>query len=1002
VTAMEEGANAGENGGEHLMGQDGNGEQSPPVQQHEHGVHANEDGGAAGILPAVHSNGNAAEDVAMAVNGNEGIRKRKLSISDEMDGSHDMARPSKIQSRDRPMDTSELVSLTPSATEILRRDSIESRTSLSDLERTRSVESARSPSGGDKFELPRPLTNSPRTSFIAPGHQLGRTGSSSNNSIFTRTTSGGTKLISMSFSRTASAAIESLLTPERTSSDPKSRLAGLLGKIKFDFTSTQEKILIEAFKCEDCCDETTTCHQIRAVYDAFHLSWDGAHPCKSYHETGRDDDGPKGNLLSVSDLTATVRKCEFGDEFLFLLVENLKVLPNLNPNALTFGAKEFMVAFAQTLKSAAPDRRMHYHRAVGRMFGIEKTHQRFRFKKFLYAFLADNLAVITHPICIIQSLLPKSKTRLFQIMSDACWLPLPYNQYRDFQWYLMKLWLPSCMSLGLYLYYSEYMTNISIVESMGPIVLYQLVGLIVATISAFEHRGLVMRRKYVLTGESKQEDLRAMFAFRAHTPEGHVVERIGLIADLCTPASQFKYLARILSCAMGLLHFLVPILRRVYNYYMTSSSSRQRSQEGQCFSGGWEWTEVLGPTCTDAERRSVAWNLLFGGDHYLHAFVTLPAAAVAGYLVYRLLFITFDIFYNDLAFYYKLKLFRASTTPGYYLTYRRKWLRTVRSDKALQERVGRWDGRGFMPFLSLQEEKDLILWCRIRQLLIDSCGGFKSAQRDVVFTYMMFVLLVLSVILVLNHYDWWLAGGRGGNAARPINVLDLWALLDCIVFSCVLCAIMYLKLAVYDMCRSDIHLLHAEYYRASLNARSQVYLESDPPPADPDQDMSRFRFSLSASGIVHQPLDSSLDIAASGSMEESEQNGQCEVQEEPGDGRELRRASTSSFNFRGQNNCFSRAPSSRSSMKGSVTGGALGESVMITPKSERARQELQVLIEQTARYIQQFDRPPTVLGYPVTWDVLRYMSLSLIAAILTGLKGTIFRSLFTAPTQPSA
>eukprot|EP00960_Hanusia_phi_P044012 756410-Hanusia_phi.AAC.4 len=64
----------------------------------------------------------------------------------------------------------------------------------------------------------------------------------------------------------------------------------LLGKIKFDFTTAQEKILIDAFKCEDCwwvqrpkmntcdcchSDETTTCHQIRAVYDAFHLSWDG-------------------------------------------------------------------------------------------------------------------------------------------------------------------------------------------------------------------------------------------------------------------------------------------------------------------------------------------------------------------------------------------------------------------------------------------------------------------------------------------------------------------------------------------------------------------------------------------------------------------------------------------------------------------------------------------------------------------------------------------------------
>ena len=55
-----------------------------------------------------------------------------------------------------------------------------------------------------------------------------------------------------------------------------------------------------------------------------------------------------------------------------------------------------------------------------------------------------------------------------------------------------------------------------------------------------------MRRKYVLTGESRQEDLRAIFAFRAHTPEGHVVERIGVIADVIC-AHYFRAFARWLS-----------------------------------------------------------------------------------------------------------------------------------------------------------------------------------------------------------------------------------------------------------------------------------------------------------------------------------------------------------------------------------------------------------------------------------------------------------------------
>mmetsp|Transcript_85596 Transcript_85596/g.228226 ORF Transcript_85596/g.228226 Transcript_85596/m.228226 type:complete len:170 (+) Transcript_85596:2729-3238(+) len=50
--------------------------------------------------------------------------------------------------------------------------------------------------------------------------------------------------------------------------------------------------------------------------------------------------------------------------------------------------------------------------------------------------------------------------------------------------------------------------------------------------------------------------------------------------------------------------------------------------------------------------------------------------------------------------------------------------------------------------------------------------------------------------------------------------------------------------------------------------------------------------------------------------------------------------------------------------------------------------DLQLLIEQTARYVQHFEKPPYVLGYPVSWEVLRYASISMIGAILTGLQGT--------------
>ena len=81
-----------------------------------------------------------------------------------------------------------------------------------------------------------------------------------------------------------------------------------------------------------------------------------------------------------------------------------------------------MVAFAHALMRIPAEHRVHIQRALGRMFGIqplcpnlyaskemfldgfvdlihilagiEKTHQRFRFKKFVYALLADNFAMV--------------------------------------------------------------------------------------------------------------------------------------------------------------------------------------------------------------------------------------------------------------------------------------------------------------------------------------------------------------------------------------------------------------------------------------------------------------------------------------------------------------------------------------------------------------------------------------------------------------------------------
>ena len=125
-------------------------------------------------------------------------------------------------------------------------------------------------------------------------------------------------------------------------------------------------------------------------------------------------------------------------------------------------------------------------------------------------------AQVTHPLCVIEWLLgrwhglkahkiaqgeeedrarPLEHSKSFFLMlSDATWLPPPYRQLEHFQGYLITLWGPALVSNTIYWLNLDQMKSVSPVEPLCPLLLYFLIGLIVATISGFEHRGLVMRR----------------------------------------------------------------------------------------------------------------------------------------------------------------------------------------------------------------------------------------------------------------------------------------------------------------------------------------------------------------------------------------------------------------------------------------------------------------------------------------------------------------------------
>ena len=143
--------------------------------------------------------------------------------------------------------------------------------------------------------------------------------------------------------------------------DPDRRLEDLLSKLHFKFTRDEVQVLQRAYCCGVCRDSDATCHQIRAVYDAFNLAWS-------------EEKGSSG-LLRPTDLDAFVAKCELGEEFLLRLKQALHERVGLAPDDL-IPARQFLLGFAHVLLSLGPgEARFQYNRVFWRMFGMEMTKQ---------------------------------------------------------------------------------------------------------------------------------------------------------------------------------------------------------------------------------------------------------------------------------------------------------------------------------------------------------------------------------------------------------------------------------------------------------------------------------------------------------------------------------------------------------------------------------------------------------------------------------------------------
>jgi hypothetical protein len=472
------------------------------------------------------------------------------------------------------------------------------------------------------------------------------------------------------------------------------QLDNLLSVLRIKCDLDEKEILLDAFTCPVCdaaslesaaaC--TTTSDQIRAVWEAFRL-------------IDADGDGYI-TLMDLSDI-ASWAPDDFGTDFINDLIAELykqsQGASEYNEDNTPVNGKDFLLAFAHCLKigddedvEEVLEKRAHEYRRIGKLFGLERVQNFFNWRKFWLTFMSDSLAVVALPLCVVLDLLHVTagttedgeKKSLYDLLTESQWLPVGYISYDSFQYYLMKLWMPSLFSVMVYCIWNSSMQVISPSEVLSPIAIYLIIGTYISTISGFEPARLVRRRLNPAISESiKQNELQAIFAFRAHTPEGHLVDQIGAIADVLF-ATRYRWFSNKASAIAGVVHALMPFVHRMFKWF--------RGTQGADFP--W-WSQVYFWVC--------------GGNGWLHAFVSIPTSAVSGYLTYRLLFITSSGFYNDLAFYYKLRLFRASTQAELFLRLRAAWLRALPKGTARTE---------FIQFLNLQKHDDLLLWCRIRQV----------------------------------------------------------------------------------------------------------------------------------------------------------------------------------------------------------------------------------------------------------------------------------------------
>jgi len=416
-------------------------------------------------------------------------------------------------------------------------------------------------------------------------------------------------------------------------------------------------------------------------------------------------------------------------------------------------AKQTNVLAVNSMQNAS-----RLYRTLYTLFQVEQVKSPFRVDKF------GVTLVCYGPIgALIALCLPTVR----KTVERYVFIPPPYTNFNEMQIGLSRSWL---LILGLYVAPHITKAPLDMAQALPAVAMFFITATRLAFVSGFEAFG----------AKAVAKDVTEAYPFLDRTEEGHIFHVLDVLAKEDTTAGHvadddtgtrssadvMEERARklftvqvplVLRCLVVLAHGMIPMWNSAMPF------------------GQWSWQQSLFG-CTAALVSMTTFNrLLYLSEHVQSA----QHIAVE-----------------------RMKAFGILTSPDDYYRKRKSYNKD--------------DGVDFPPFLNLRDPKDIMRWCRTRELLLKIGDSHDKRRHDTHLGLVLAVTLSMCVVLVLMRLVPSLF-----PASTPKYLLGL-LLLDVCVLSWVVIITLWKAAQAYSIQKDHLRILQQEHFHLTLLYKQAV------------------------------------------------------------------------------------------------------------------------------------------------------------------------------------